>query len=149
MKSEEEVQAVYPPPSTGNRTYTQLAYLESHDDISGRDYAFVVFKEEKVDTGKWNIQISGKNTAGGSIDPEHPSLARDLEKAERDGRDHILFGFSLTPREGDPRVVENRLYFNRKREPTRIEVHLVTRNADGSAKEEKMARIQWPDDPSS
>ena len=44
----------------------------------------------------------------------------------------------------DPRLVENRLLFDENKKPTGVEMRLVTRNADGSAREEKVVSFPWP-----
>ena len=65
-------------------------------------------------------------------------------KAANEGKDYITTGFSLTPKDNDPRLVENRVYFDKSLNPTRVEIHIVTRNVDGSPTEKKVARFKWP-----
>jgi hypothetical protein len=135
---------VFPSKSTSSLEVTQLAYLNSYDVIVDKDYAYVAYTEKKTDSGKWVFKISAKCTAGASIDPDHPSLKQNIEKAAADGMDYMVFGFNLQPKDDDPRLVENRLYFDDSKNPTRIEIHLVTRKADGSASEKQVAKIDWP-----
>jgi hypothetical protein len=56
----------------------------------------------------------------------------------------LVFGFNLQPSENDPRLVENRLFFDDSQNPTHVEMHLVTRKADGTPTEKQVARIEWP-----
>ena len=65
-------------------------------------------------------------------------------QAAADGKDYMVFGFNLQPRGDDPRLVENRLYFDDSKNPTHIEIQVVTRNADGSAREKQVEKIDWP-----
>ncbi len=56
---------------------------------------------------------------------------------------HFVWGFNLQSKEGDPRLVENRVMLGSDRKPSVLEVHLVTRKADGSAREEQVATAVW------
>jgi len=57
----------------------------------------------------------------------------------------MVFGFNLKPSINDPRLVENRVYFDQSKKPTHIEIHLVTRKADGSPTDKQVAEIDWPE----
>ena len=140
----EKEQVIFPPKSTDSVKITQLAYINSYDVITNKDYAYVAYKEEKTDTGKWTLRISAKSTAGGAIDPDHALFKKNLEDAASKGENYMVFGFNLVPKGDDPRLVENRLYFDESKNPTHIEMHVVTRKADGSPTEKQMAKIDWP-----
>ena len=101
-------------------------------------------KQTKPDTGKFTIKIKAKSTAGASLDPSHPSFANNIEKAAKEGLDHMIFGFHMEPKDEDPRLVENRVYFDGDRNPTRVEIQVIVRKADGSAKERQVAEFAWP-----
>jgi hypothetical protein len=140
----EKEQVIFPPKSTDRVKITELAYINSYDVIVNKDYGYVAYKEEKTDTGKWMLRISAKCTAGASIDPEHASFKANLDKAASQGQKYWVFGFNLVPKGDDPRLVENRLYFDDSVNPTHIEIHVITRKADGSPTDEQVAKIDWP-----
>ena len=140
----EKPKLLTPPKSTDRLKVTELAYLNSYDVITDKDYAYLAYKEEKTDTGKWVLRISAKSTAGGYIDPEHPSFISNLDKAAASGQNYMVFGFNLQPSGNDPRLVESRVYFDNSKKPTHVEIHLVTRKADGSPTEKQVAKIDWP-----
>lgn len=137
-------QLISPPKSSDRKTVTQLAYLNSFDEVISRDYAFVVYKEADNKTGKWHLKIKSKETANTSIDPQHPTFRKNLSKAANEGKNYLTTGFNLEPRDGDPRLVENRVYFNQSLEPQYLEIHLITRKSDGSAKDKQVVKVAWP-----
>lgn len=130
-------------PKEGTYKYEQLGYLESHDDVVNKTYAYLAYKETSASSGDWRVRISATVTAGTMMDPK--MMVKKSEEAERSGNGHFIWGFQLKPREGsnDTRLVETRV-FQKEGKPTHVEVHLITRNADGSAKEEKVGRFDWP-----
>lgn len=130
-------------PKEGTYKYEQLGYLESHDDMVDKTYAYLAFKETSASSGDWRVRVTGTVTAGTLFDPK--MMAKESEKAERSGKDHFIWGFNLKPRDGsnDPRLVETRV-FQSAGKPTHVEVHLITRNKDNSAKEEKVLKFNWP-----
>jgi len=140
----EKPQVILPPKSSDRLEVTQLAYLNSYDVITNKDYAYVAYKEKKTDTGKWMLRISAKCTAGASIDPDHAIFQKNLETAADKGEKYMIFGFNMEPKGEDPRLVQNRLYFDESKAPTHIEIHVVTRKADGSPTEKQVAKFDWP-----
>ena len=122
----------------------ELGYISSYDVISDTDYTYVAFKETRKKSGEWKLIIRGKDTAGTSLRPDSDSLAKKIKEAAKAGKDYIVTGFSLTPTETDPRLVEHRVYFDESQQPSSVEIHVVTRNADGSAKNKKVAKFSWP-----
>lgn len=140
----EKPQLLTPPKSTDSMKVTELAYLNSYDVITDKDYAYLAYKEERTDSGKWILRISAKSTAGGSIDPNHPIFQKNLQDAAAKGENYMVFGFNMQPKGDDPRLVENRLYFDESKNPTHIEIHVVTRKADGSPTEKQVAKFDWP-----
>lgn len=90
------------------------------------------------------VRIKPTVTAGTVFDPDNVSLKNALRKAAAQGEEYLVWGFNLTPKEGDPRLVENRLLFDDAGNPIKLEVHLVTRKADNSATEEQVAVVSWP-----
>ena len=137
-------QAVHAPKSSPHMEVEQLEYLESYDAVVDKLYAFVLYKETKPGTGKWVIRIKASVTAGTVFDPENVSLKNGLRKAAAQGEPYLVWGFNLQPREGDPRLVETRIFFDDAGYTTKIELHLITRKADNSAMEEQVAVVDWP-----
>jgi hypothetical protein len=139
-------QSIPLPKSSSHTEYEQLAYLESFDAVVDKLYAMLVYKETKVDSGKWVIRIKPSVTAGTVFDPDNVSLQNGLRKAAAHKEEYLVWGFNLTPKDDDPRLVENRILFDDKGSPTAIEIHLITRNADGSAMDEIVETVQWPEE---
>ncbi len=130
--------------STPSVQIEQLAYLESFDAVVDKDYAFVVYKETKTDTGKWVIRIKGSVTAGAAFDPDSSAFKGAIKKAAGHDEPYFIWGFNLQSKEGDPRLVENRVIIGGNGKPSTLEVHLITRKADSSAREEQVATVPWP-----
>lgn len=137
-------QVVQAPGSSAHIAVEQLAYLESFDAVVDKDYALVAYKETKTDTGTWVVRIKSASTAGATIDPDSKSLQQAFKKAAAHDEEYVVWGYNLTPRDGDPRLVENRIFVGGDAKPTHVEIHLVTRKADGSPMEEQVARFDWP-----
>jgi len=132
------------PASSANTQVVELGYLELYDAVAESMYAFVAYRETAVDTGKWEFRIKSANTAGTTIDPDNSFLDGYILKALGKGETYFVWGFNLTPSPGDPRLVENRIYFDEERNITSVELHLITRKADSSPNEEKVLKIDWP-----
>ena len=122
----------------------QLAYVESYDAVVDKMYAFVVYKETKTANGRWVIRIKSAVTAGAVFDPDNSSFKNALRKAGAHDEKYLVWGFNLAPKDGDPRLVENRVLVDQSGNPTALEVHLITRKADGAPMEEQVATIPWP-----
>lgn len=140
-------QLFHPPKSTRKTEITQLAYLHSSDGIDGKDYAYLVYKEEDRKSGEWEIKAEIKDRRISKIDPEANVFRSRMSQAAVAGKNYFLIGYSITPTPEDARRVENRVYFNKSLQPEYLQIHLVTRNSDGSPKAEKVAKIDWPADP--
>jgi len=136
-------QVVKAPKSSAHIEFEQLAYLESFDAVVDKTYAFVVYKEKKVDSGKWVIRIKGSVTAGAVFDLDNGSFKNALKKAAGHEEPYIVWGFNLQSKENDPRLVENGVLIDENGKPTAMEVHLITRKADGSARDEKVVSVEW------
>lgn len=137
-------QVVTAPKSSPQVQVEQLAYVESFDAVVDKDYAYVVYKETRTDSGKWVVRIKGSVTAGAVFDPDSSALKSAIKKAAGHDEPYLVWGFNLQPKEGDPRLVESRILLDSDGKPSAIEVHLVTRKADGSAREEKVVTADWP-----
>lgn len=138
-------QAVHAPKSTPHIKIEQLAYVESFDAVVDRDYAYVAYKETKTDTGKWVIRIKGSATGGTVFDPDASALKQAFKKAAGHDEPQVVWGFNLQPRDNDPRLVENRVLIDSDGKPTAVEIHLITRKADQSARDEKVVTVPWPE----
>lgn len=137
-------QVVKAPKSSSHTEVKQLAYLESFDAVADKTYAFVVYKEKKVDSAKWVIRIKGSVTAGAVFDPDNVSLKNAFKKAAGHEEPYIVWGFNLQSKEGDPRLVENRVLIDKSGKPSALEIHLITRKVDGSARDKEVVSVEWP-----
>lgn len=137
-------QALDLPKSSSSLTYEQLGYLESFDAVIDRLYAFLIYQETRTDNGKWVVRIKSSVTAGTVFDPENRSLASAIQKAHAHKEEYVVWGFNLIPNGDDPRLVENRIFFNESGEFSKFEVHLVTRDHQGNALPKKVISIDWP-----
>jgi len=106
-----------------------------------------VWKETNPETGKWYLIIKATVTAHTKLDPDHPSLRTNMARAAVSGQMHSVFGFNFQTSDDDCRVVENRLHFDEDLNPQKVTMHLVTRNADGTPKEERTIEFPWPAEP--
>ncbi len=137
-------QVVIAPKSSAHTQVEQLGYIESFDAVVDRDYAFVVYRETDVASGKWVIRIKGSVTAGTVLDPDNPSLKKAFKKAAGHDEPYVVWGFNLLPKENDPRLVENRIVLSDSGKPVALEVHLITRKTDCSARGEELLSVDWP-----
>lgn len=138
-------QVVKAPKSSAHIEIEQLAYIESFDAVVDKTYAFVVYKEKKVGSGKWVIRIKGSVTAGAVFDPDNASLKNAFRKAAGHEEPYIVWGFNLQSKNDDPRLVENRILIDENGNPSALEIHLITRKADGSARDKKVVSVDWPE----
>jgi hypothetical protein len=130
-------------PKEGAYKYEQLEYIESTDDVVQKTYAYLAFKETNASSGDWRVRVTATVTTGIMMDPK--MMVKKSEETERSGKEYFEWGYTLRPKEGsnDNRLVETRV-FQKEGKPTHVEIHLITRNADGSAKEEKVGKFDWP-----
>ena len=137
-------QAIPLPKSSSSIEYEQLGYLDSFDAVVDKLYALLIYKETRTSNSKWVVRIKGSVVAGSVFDPDNSSLENAIQKAHAHREEYVVWGFNLTPKDNDPRLVENRLFFNEEGEPTKIEVHLITRDPDSNALPEKVVSVDWP-----
>ena len=137
-------QAIPLPKSSASITYEQLGYVDSFDAVVDRLYALLIYKDTRTNNGKWVVRIKGSVTAGSVFDPDNRGFENSIRKAQAHDKEYLVWGFNLTPSDNDPRLVENRLFFNEDGEPVRIEVHLITRDSDNNALPEKVTNVDWP-----
>jgi hypothetical protein len=90
------------------------------------------------------VRVRGNITSGVHLNPSHPSFKRKIQRAARKGRSYFIHGFRMKPKASDARRVENRIWFDRQGKPVELEVYLVTRKADGSARPAKSLKVKWP-----
>jgi hypothetical protein len=132
------------PKSSTSQEIAELAYVCSYDPFVDKDYAYLAYTEKNLRTGKWLLRIIAKSTVGARLDPDHPALKSMIDKATDEGSDHAFFGHHQVPMGNDPRKVEMRLYFDADRQPTRVEIEVVTRTIWGEPAEPVLARFDWP-----
>lgn len=142
---DEQNQQIPLPASTDNAVITQLGYLESFDAPTSKTYAYLVYKETSPETKKWYIKIKANNTAGTTIDPDNVSFQKHIDEAFSKQEPFAMWGFQFATKDDDPRIVENRIFFDDGRKPTHMEVHLRTRNPDGTPTDEQVLRVDWPE----
>lgn len=140
-------QLIYPPESTERLETAQQAYLQAHDAVEGKEYACLVYTETNTKKQEWKLKVELKGVRTTVINPDSSSLRRNLSKAASAGEEYYVMGYHITPTEEDPRLLENRIYFDELANPLYLEVHLITRNADGSPGERQVAQVPWPDTP--
>jgi hypothetical protein len=136
-------QAVKTPKTTDRLATEQLGYIESFDAVIDKKYAYCAWKETAPD-GKWKIKIKGNITVTTVLDPGNASIKRGLDKAAGHDETSFLWGFEMKPKAGDTRLVQNRILLDKKGKPTGVEVHLVTRKADGSPRDAEVMAFPWP-----
>jgi hypothetical protein len=141
---DETTQKIPLPASTPTTEITQLGYVDSFDAPTTKTYAYLAYKETNPTTGAWIIKIKANNTAGTTIDPNNVSFQKHIDEAVSKQEPFALWGFQFATKEDDPRIVENRVFFDEGRKPTHIELHLRTRNPDNTPTDEQVLRIDWP-----
>ena len=139
-------QVVRAPQSSSHTEVEQLGYVDSFDAVVDRDYAYVIYRETKVATGKWVLRIKGSVTAGAVFDPDSGALKTAVKKAANHDEPYLVWGFNLRPSENDPRLVEKRILLGADGKPSALELHLITRRADHSARDEQVLTVPWPAD---
>jgi hypothetical protein len=137
-------QAVRAPASSAHTKVEQLAYVESFDAVADKNYAYVVYSETSPGTGKFVVRIKGSVTAGTKIDPDSGAWKRAVQKAANHDERYVVWGFHLQPKDDDPRLVENRILLDASGKPSALELHLITRSADHSARDEQVVTVPWP-----
>lgn len=132
------------PESSGSTQVRELAYLDSYDVMAARTYAYLAYQETDRKSGKWKVTINGNVTASTTIDPESGPLRRKIKDAAKVGKKYVVWGFHMEPSEKDPRLVEMRVFFGKSLKPSAVEIHLITRQADGGPGERQVARFDLP-----
>ncbi len=144
----EAKQLVKPPNNTPASPveYKQLGYIASRDNIASKDYAFVIFTDTNKRTGKVNIRVAAKGARSFVIDPDAKRLRTSISKAAVENKvKYCLVGDQIRPSDQDVRMLESRVYFDRKSlQPTQFEVVVRTRDANGKAKKQESFKCDWP-----
>ncbi len=76
--------------------------------------------------------------------PNNTAVKTAIKKAAGHDEPHFVWGLNLQPKEGDPRLVENRVICGSDGRLSALEVHRVTRKADSSARQAQVATADWP-----
>lgn len=134
------------PKSTDGKVITQLAYVDAHDDVSNSDYAILVFVEDDRKKSKQLLKMWTKGLERkSSVDPLNPKFRKHMSAAAVAGRDYFIVGHDLKPTSKDPRLMELRIYFDEaEMKPKHMELHMAVRNKNGSAKDTKIIKVDWP-----
>ena len=118
-----------------------LASVEAHDGVQNVEYVFVAYKETHRNSGAWCVRISASHAAGAVL---HPNAIRlQARGATASGRRSFVWSSPLTPRVGDPRRIEYRVYVKDGR-PTSIEILVRLRKFDYAPDEARIVTFAWP-----
>lgn len=140
----------YCTPISTDENITVLGYLEERDDIASRTdaalqwYAFIIYKVTDLTKSidNFEIRIRSNWLTGTSF-----SIAKANElaaEANESNSNYSTWGAPYVPTgDLDPKRVEYRLY-QVDGKPTAVEVYVVMRNADHTAKDPKTLRVDWP-----
>ncbi len=129
------------PSSDSSATRTTLGYVEAYDAVLNSDYAFVAYKEADTN-GDWRVRINGLQTAGGVFEPE--AMRLQARAAGAQGKPYFVWGWNMTPSDGDPRCVEFRVHVENGK-ASKLEIFVQMRKFDQSADEPKTVSFPWPD----
>jgi hypothetical protein len=139
-------QIINVPESTNNYTQrNQIAYAQSFDAIANLMYAYVAYTEKDLNNNSMKIVISGNKTAGTTFNLTHPSFISKCNAAATKDPSYFVHGFSIKPRPADPRVIEHRVWVDKSGNPEFLEIYIVARNPDGSAKKPVSVKVDWPE----
>lgn len=118
-----------------------LGYIEAHDDVIDKTYAFRVYKETNTASGEVMIKIKSNLLAGTSITPQIANK-KSLE-AEEKGMKYSKIGSPFnSPGKNDPRKIEYRLY-QKNGKPDYIKIFVVTRKDLHKRKAPKILKVDW------
>lgn len=129
------------PASTDTQTIETLGAIDAYDAVLNDDYAFVVFKETDRGNGAWRVRIKGRHMTGVVFEPEMMRL--QSRSAGAQGKPHFTWGNGIDPSAGDARLIQYRVHVADGK-PSKIEIVLQTRLADGSAAQAKSLQVAWP-----
>lgn len=120
-----------------------LAYVDAHDGIQNYDYAFVAYKETHRTSGAWCVRIAASHTAGAVF---HPNAIRlQARGVAAEGRRSFVWANPISPKLGDPRRIEFRVYVSNGR-PTTVEIFVRLRKFDYTPDEARIVTFPWPAD---
>ena len=68
-----------------------------------------------------------------------------FKKAAGHEKPYFVWGFTMQPKGNDPRLVECRVNIDSEGKPLALELHVITRKADHSARDEKVLVVDWPE----
>jgi len=119
-----------------------MGYLEEKDDVLNLYYAFLVCKTTNLNTGELEMKIRSNILTGTSL--TSAQALEFSEKAVGEGKAYVIRGSPFVP-EGalDKRKIEYRLN-QENGKPVSLEILLILRNSDRTAKPEKTLSIDWP-----
>lgn len=119
-----------------------MGYLEEKDDVLNMYYAFLVCKTTNLNTGEWELKVRSETVTGTSL--TNAQAIQLSAQAQEKGKEYFTRGAPFTP-EGnlDKRKIEYRIR-QAGGKPIALEILLVLRNSDRTAKPEKTLSIDWP-----
>jgi hypothetical protein len=129
-------------PSNPSEKIDRLGYLEQKDDVDNEIFGFVACKRQNLNTGEWDVIIQSNIALGAGL--TNAQATEKAGQAQLEGTDYIKFGLPLNPLgQNDLRRIEYRLY-QQNGAPTKIELFVVLRNSDRTAKQPKTLSVNWP-----
>lgn len=129
------------PASTPTQTITPLAALDGYDAVLNDDYALVAYKETDVSSGAWRVRIKARHLTGVVFEPEAMRLQARATGAQ--GKPFFTWGNGIDPTPGDARMLQYRVHVADGK-PSKIEIVLRLRKADGSPAVEQSTSFAWP-----
>jgi hypothetical protein len=118
-----------------------LAYIDAHDGVSNEEYAFVAYKETHRSSGAWCVRIASRHSSASVFNPN--AIRLQARAIGDQGKRSFVWGNPLSPKLGDPRRIEFRVYVAHG-EPTSVEIFVRLRRFDHTADEARMATFPWP-----
>ncbi|MDD5162969.1 MAG: hypothetical protein PHD95_02060 [Candidatus ainarchaeum sp.] len=129
-------------PSNSSEKIDRLGYLEQKDDVDNETFGFVVCKRQNLNTGEWDVIIQSNIAVGAGL--TNAQATEKTSEAQSQGQDYLKFGLPFNPLgQNDLRNIEYRLY-QQNGLPAKIELFVVLRNSDRTAKQPKILSVNWP-----
>ncbi|MDH5720176.1 MAG: penicillin-binding protein activator LpoB [Spirochaetia bacterium] len=111
--------------------YKILGFTGNYDEIQEKFYGFLLFKEIKMPSGEETLKVISNIVISNVFTMKN--LQKTAKEAFEKNKEYDTFGYSIMPKKGDNLALEYRIY-QKKGKPSAIEIYLVTRNIDWSAK---------------
>jgi TolB-like protein len=118
-----------------------LGSISSYDGIVEKPYVFMVIETTRMPSRRKAVRIVSNMFVTTIMRKSY--VYRKVQRAYREGKPYVVYGFRIKPKNGDNRLVENRIY-HRNGKVQYLEIILVTRDKNWKAKKAKKIRIKLP-----